>query len=90
MRSVFDRNDASANVRTTNQESMKKYMREAPFGIGIAQGYGSVPANNKYALMSTIPADSEYVYIWIRTGEVGITLFLILTAIMLFGACCAS
>jgi hypothetical protein len=66
---------------------MKKYMREAPFGIGIAQGYGSVPANNKYALMSTIPADSEYVYIWIRTGEVGITLFLILTAIMLIGAC---
>ena len=87
MRSVFDKNDASANVRTMNQESMKKYMREAPFGIGIAQGYGSVPANNKYALMSTIPADSEYVYIWIRTGEVGITLFLILTAIMLFGAC---
>ena len=66
---------------------MKKYMKEAPFGIGIAQGYGSVPANNKYAFMSTIPADSEYVYIWIRTGKVGITLFLICTAIMLGGAC---
>jgi hypothetical protein len=37
--------------------------------------------------MSTIPADSEYVYIWIRTGEVGITLFLICTAVMLIGAC---
>ncbi len=87
MRTAFDKNDASANQRTINQEAMKKYMKEAPFGIGIAQGYGSVPANNKYAFMSTIPADSEYVYIWIRTGEVGITLFLILTAIMLFGAC---
>ena len=37
--------------------------------------------------MSTIPADSEYVYIWIRTGVIGITLFLILTAVMLIGAC---
>ena len=60
---------------------------DASFGIGIAQGYGSVPANNKYAFMSTIPADSEYVYIWIRSGIVGITIFLICTAIMLFGAC---
>lgn len=87
MRTAFDKNDASANARSINQAAMKKYMREAPFGIGIAQGYGSVPANNKYAFMSTIPADSEYVYIWIRTGEVGITLFLICTALMLFGAC---
>lgn len=87
MRSAFDKNDASANQRTINQETMKKYLKEAPFGIGIAQGYGSVPANNKYAYMSTIPADSEYVYIWIRTGEVGITLYLICTFFMLGGAC---
>ena len=87
MRSAFNKDDASANVRTINQEAMKKYMKEAPFGIGIAQGYGSVPANNKYAYMSTIPADSEYVYIWLRTGEVGITIFLICTAIMWLGAC---
>ena len=87
MRSAFDKEDASANARTINQEAMKKYMREAPFGIGIAQGYGSIPANNKYAFMSTVPADSEYVYIWIRTGTVGITLFLICTSIMIMGAC---
>lgn len=87
MRSAFDKNDASANQRSINQETMKKYMKDAPWGIGIAQGYGSVPANNKYTLMSTIPADSEYVYIWIRTGVIGITLFLILTAVMLAGAC---
>ena len=87
MRTAFDKNDASAGVREYNQEIMKKYLKDAPWGIGIAQGYGSVPANNKYTLMSTIPADSEYVYIWIRTGVIGITLFLILTAVMLIGAC---
>ena len=87
MRTAFDKNDASAGVRENNQAVMKKYLKDAPWGIGIAQGYGSVPANNKYALMSTIPADSEYVYIWLRTGVIGITTFLICTAIMLFGAC---
>lgn len=87
MRTAFDKNDASADVRKYNQQVMKKYLKDAPWGIGIAQGYGSVPANNKYNIMSTIPADSEYVYIWIRTGRIGITLFLICTAIMLIGGC---
>lgn len=87
MRSAFNKNDASANQRTINQETMKKYMREAPWGIGIGLDRGDVPANNKYALMSIIPPDSEYVYIWIRTGIIGITTFLICTAIMLIGAC---
>ena len=87
MRTAFDKNDASAGTRYYNQQVMKKYLKDAPWGIGIAQGYGSVPANNKYTLMSTIPADSEYVYIWVRTGIIGITTFLICTAIMLLGAC---
>jgi hypothetical protein len=87
MRSVFNKDDASANQRSLNQEVMKKYMREAPWGIGIGLDRGDVPANNKYALMSVIPPDSEYVYIWIRTGVIGITTFLICTAIMLLGAC---
>ncbi len=87
MRTAFDKNDASAGARYYNQQVMKKYLKDAPWGIGIAQGYGSVPANNKYTLMSTIPADSEYVYIWIRTGVIGISFFLICTAIMFLGAC---
>ena len=87
MRSAFDKNDASANLRTVNQTAIKKYLQEAPWGIGIAQGYGSVPANNKYNFLSNIAADSEYVYIWIRTGVIGITIFLICTAIMFLGAC---
>ena len=87
MRSAFDTSDASANVRTINQEAMKKYMAEAPWGIGMNIGYQNVPANNKYTFMATIPPDSEYVFIWIHTGVIGITTFLICTAIMLLGAC---
>ena len=49
-------------------------------------GY-NVPANNKYAKLATIPPDSEYVFIWIHTGIIGITVFLVCQALMLFGAC---
>ena len=87
MRSAFDKSDASANQRTINQETMRKYMKEAPWGIGLGMYGEQVPANNKYRLMSTIAADSEYVFIWLRTGEIGITTFLVSTFIMLAGAC---
>lgn len=87
MRSVFNKDDASANVRTINQQTMKKYMKEAPWGIGLGMGGDNVPANNKFRLMSVIAPDSEYVFIWLRTGEIGITLFIITMLLMLGGAC---
>ena len=87
MRSAFDKSDASANQRSINQEAMKKYLAEAPWGIGMGVGYQNVPANNKYTFMATVPPDSEYVFIWIHTGIIGITTFLICTALMLLGAC---
>ena len=87
MRTAFDRNDASANARSINQQAMKKYLAEAPWGIGMSIGYNNVPANNKYTFMATVPPDSEYVFIWIHTGIIGITVFLICTALMVFGAC---
>ena len=87
MRSGFNKNDASMGAREANQQVMKKYLAEAPWGIGLGIGYDNVPANNKYRKLATIPPDSEYVYIWIHTGPIGLTVFLITTAIMFLGAC---
>ena len=87
MRSAFNKEDASANVRDINKTTMKKYLRDAPWGIGLGMGSMNVPANNKFSRMATIPPDSEYVYIWLRTGEIGITIFIITTIIMFCGAC---
>ena len=87
MRSAFDKNDASSAARSINQATMRKYMAEAPWGIGLGMYGQQVPANNKFNLIATIPADSEYVFIWLRTGQIGITLFLLTTAIMIFGGC---
>ena len=87
MRSAFSKSDASTKTRDINQETMKKYMKDAPWGIGIGMGYKEIPANNKYSRMATIAPDSEYVYIWLRTGIIGITVYIISTLIMLGGAC---
>lgn len=87
MRSAFDRSDASANVRDINQAVMKKYIRDAPWGIGLGMGMENVPANNKYRKLAIIPPDSEYVFIWLRTGPIGITVFIITMLAMLGGAC---
>ena len=87
MRSAFNRNDASSNVRDINQEIMKKHIKDAPWGIGIGMGMDNVPANNKYRRLATIPPDSEYVFIWLRTGPIGITTFIITMLIMFVGAC---
>ena len=87
MRTTFDRSDASANVRTINQEAMKKYLQDAPWGMGIGNTFENVPANNKFRKLSTIPPDSEYVWIWVHTGVIGITIFLITTILMFVGAC---
>ena len=87
MRSAFNKDDASASVREINQEVMKKHIKDAPWGIGLGMGMEHVPANNKYWRLATIPPDSEYVFIWLRTGPIGITIFVITMLIMLGGAC---
>ena len=87
MRSVFNKDDASANVRTINQATMAKYLKDAPWGIGIGIRSGDVPARNKYVVLSNIAPDSEYVYMWIHTGRIGLTVFLLSMFIMLAGAC---
>lgn len=87
MRSAFNTNDASKNVRSINQIAIRKYLAEAPWGIGIGMNSDNIPPGNKYKTVAGIAPDSEYVFIWVHTGVIGITTFLILTAIMLTGAC---
>ena len=87
MRSAFNKEDASANVRDVNKAAIRKYLRDAPWGIGIGYNPSNIPANNKYNILSNIPPDSEYVYIWVHTGIIGITVFLLCILIMWIGAC---
>lgn len=87
MRSAFNKEDASANVRDINKATMAKYLKEAPWGIGISIRSGDVPANNKYVILSNIAPDSEYVFMWIHTGKIGVSVFALSMFLMFIGGC---
>ncbi|MDE3253847.1 MAG: O-antigen ligase family protein, partial [Bacteroidota bacterium] len=76
MRTAFDPNDASLQVRLNNQNKLKSYMASRPFGGGI--GHGGVKAQRflPNAYLSQIPTDSWYVLIWVEQGIVGLLLHL--------------
>ena len=87
MRSAFNKDDASATARDVNKDAMRKYIQDAPWGIGIGMNPDNVPANNKYNLLAKVPPDSDYVFIWLRTGPIGITVYVITMLMMLGGGC---
>jgi len=87
MRSAFKKNDASMGVREYNKAQLAKYLHEAPWGLGIGMDYDNVPPFNKYTIASRIPPDSEYVFIWVHTGKIGITVFTILQVLIFAGGC---
>lgn len=87
MRTAFNKDDASKGVRDVNKEAISKYMKEAPWGIGFGMNTAQVPANNKYKIVSGIPPDSTYVYIWVHTGVLGVTLFVMVNVLILLGGC---
>lgn len=65
---------------------MKKYLKDAPWGIGIGDRSQNVPNTHKYKVMTTIPPDSEYVFFWIHTGQIGLILLIIINITILLGA----
>lgn len=83
MRTAFDSKDASFQVRLNNQKALKTYMKEAPWGIGIGRNSENVPVTNKYWLAATTPPDSSLVAIWMRTGIIGLVIFLTVTISMI-------
>lgn len=87
MRSAFDKDDASASVRDVNKQSIAKYMKQAPWGMGLGMDTQKVPANNKYKILSMTPPDSTYVYVWVHTGVIGVTVFAFMNILILLGGC---
>ena len=77
MRTALDTDDASFQVRIENQKALKAYMSETPFGIGLGVDNENVPPSNKYYFVATCPPDSDLVNIWIRTGAIGLSIYII-------------
>ena len=87
MRTAFNKKDASSNVRDINKATIAKYIKDAPWGIGIGMMNEDVPAKNHYKIISSVPPDSEYVFIWVRTGVIGVSVFTTCMVLMLLGGC---
>ncbi len=76
MRSAFDPNDPSLQVRLANQKRLRVYLASRPLGGGI--GHAGVKAQ-KYlpnAFLSQVATDSWYVLIWAEQGIIGLVLHL--------------
>lgn len=87
MRTAFDPNDASLQVRLNNQRLLKNYLASRPFGGGI--GHGGVKAQRflPNAFLSQIATDSWYVLIWVEQGIVGLLLHLFILLYVFIKAC---
>ena len=87
MRTAFDPNDASLQVRIENQKKLKVYLASRPFGGGI--GHAGVKAQKylPYAVLSNIATDSWYVLIWAEQGIVGLSLHLFILFYIIGKAC---
>lgn len=87
MRSAFNKDDASANVRDINKAALAKYLKDAPFGMGFNVDEEHVPKNHKYKIVYETSNDSTYVFMWQRVGIVGAVIFAICNGLILLGGC---
>jgi hypothetical protein len=76
MRSAFNPNDASFQVRLENQRTLSVYLASRPFGGGIGQAGVKAKKYLPNAYLSQIATDSWYVMIWAEQGIVGLMLHL--------------
>jgi hypothetical protein len=87
MRTGFDPNNPSLQVRLHNQEILRGYLKSRPFGggIGSAGNWGQRFTPNGF--LANVPTDSWYVAIWAEQGIVGLYLHLgILFYILSYGS----
>ncbi|WP_181304127.1 O-antigen ligase [Rufibacter sp. XAAS-G3-1] len=76
MRSALNANDASFNIRLSNQMKLQDYLQSRPFGGGVgAMGYSGVKYNSGTYLAS-IPPDSYWVKVWAEYGIVGFVIWI--------------
>jgi hypothetical protein len=76
MRTAFDPNDPSLQLRLQNQQRIKVYMATRPIGggLGTTGNYGKQYSPGSF--LSSVPSDSWYVKVWMELGIVGLVLHL--------------
>jgi O-antigen ligase len=76
MRTAFDPNDASLQVRLANQRKLSTYLASRPLGGGIGSAGGWGLRFSPQTFLAQTATDSWYVMIWAEQGIVGLILHL--------------
>jgi putative inorganic carbon (HCO3(-)) transporter len=78
--------DASFLVRLENQQKLRTFLQDKPFGAGIGTSSAAGARFSPNHFAAQIPTDSWYVQLWIETGLVGLGLYLfVLAGILIIG-----
>jgi hypothetical protein len=87
MRTAFDPNDKSLQVRLENQKRLKTYLATRPFGGGMGHAGDKAQRFTPNAFLANVATDSWYVMIWAEMGVVGLVLHLgILFYVLIHGS----
>ncbi|GAL65895.1 O-antigen ligase family protein [Jejuia pallidilutea] len=87
MRTAFDPNEASLQVRLANQRKLKGYLASRPFGGGLGATGNWGQRFTPHSFLANTATDSWYVMIWADTGAVGLVYYLfMLFFILISGA----
>lgn len=78
MRTGFDPNNKSLQVRLDNQKILKGYLASRPFGGGLGHAGDKAQRFLPHAFLSNVATDSWYVVIWAELGVVGLYMHLII------------
>jgi len=76
MRTAFDPNDASLQLRLSNQRKLKTYLSTRPFGGGLGHAGSKAMKSLPNTFLANTATDSWYVMIWAEQGIVGLVLHL--------------
>lgn len=84
IRSAFHfEKDASYKLRLSNQQQLRPIMASRPFGYGLGLSAQRTKRFGAFHPASMYPPDSYFVALWIETGIIGLSLFIIINALIL-------
>lgn len=78
MRSAFDEDNASLNVRQENRKLFAEYLKTRPFGGGIGSSGNWGLRFSPGTFLAETATDGWYIQIWAEQGIVGISVYLIM------------
>jgi len=84
MRTAFDPNNASLQVRLENQNKLKGYLASRPMGGGLGATGNWGQRFTPHTFLANTATDSWYVMIWADTGQIGLTYYLAMLFFVLF------